>query len=100
VHAGRLRRVARERSKAGEVVTSDAVVYRPSQWEADAYVRAVADAHVRAVAVAHRNDGAIATMPTLSLRPAHQRGHDMCGGGIRAYALWYGLWWAASRRGS
>jgi hypothetical protein len=63
VHAGRLRRVARERSKAGEVVTSDAVVYRPSQREADAYV---------AVAVTHRDDGAIDTMPTLSLRPAHQ----------------------------
>ena len=38
---------------------------RPSQREADAYVRSVA--------VTHRDDGAIDTMLTLSLRPASQR---------------------------
>jgi alkanesulfonate monooxygenase SsuD/methylene tetrahydromethanopterin reductase-like flavin-dependent oxidoreductase (luciferase family) len=65
VHAGRLRHVAREHSKAGQVVTSGAVVSRPSQREADAYVRSVA--------VTHRDDGAIDTMLTLSLRPASQR---------------------------
>jgi hypothetical protein len=62
MHAGRLRRVARERGKEVQGCPTGAVVCRPTPREADEYFHSCA--------IEHHDDGAIAPMLTLSLSPA------------------------------